>query len=200
MITIESFKKLFPSCPTPEQFVESMTKLLPNYKINTLPRIAAFIAQCGHESAGFSRLTENLNYSMQGLMSTWPKRFNTSNAAAYARQPEKIANKVYADRLGNGPESSGDGWRYKGVGLIQLTGKANYQEFAKFKGISLEDAVQYLKTIDGAVESACWFWNRASLNELADAMDIKAMTKKINGGYIGLEEREKLFKAVLKAV
>lgn len=178
---------------------EALQAVLPKYEINTPTRVAAFLAQCGHESADFTIVQENLNYSAKGLQATWPKRFVTlAEAALHERNPEKIANKVYANRLGNGDEASGDGWRYRGRGAIQLTGKENYLAFGKFVGKSLEETVAYLETLPGAIESACWFWKRNNLNVLADAKDIDTATKRINGGTIGSLERRARFEENLK--
>lgn len=168
----------------------ALSEICPEYEIDTPRRLAAFIAQCAHESAGFKFLRENLNYKAQSLMKTWPQRFPTMEIAKqYANNPEKIANKVYANRMGNRDEASGDGWRYLGRGLIQLTGKENYQWFAASLEMDVEDLPEYMSTFEGAVQSACFFWENTGLNKEADAGDIKTMTKKINGGYIGLEDR-----------
>lgn len=173
---------------------EAFNTVLPRYEITTVERVAAFLAQCGHESADFTVLKENLNYSAEGLSKVFPKRFPTVAAAQpYNRNPEKIANKIYADRMGNGPEASGDGYKYRGRGAIQLTGKENYSKFAASVGKTLDEAVAYCETLEGAIESACWFWNTNKLNALADATDIVALTKRINGGTIGLEDRKHHF-------
>ena len=179
----------------PELLFQALNDVLPRYEINTVERVAAFLAQCGHESVDFTILRENLNYSTKGLMSTWPKRFpNEAAAAPYNRNPEKIANKVYADRMGNGPESSGEGYRYRGRGAIQLTGKSNYQAFATSVNRELSETVGYVETLPGAIESACWFWKKNNLNALADKQDMKQATKVINGGDLGLAERVEHFK------
>ncbi|NTU49475.1 MAG: glycoside hydrolase family 19 protein [Desulfobulbaceae bacterium] len=191
MITSEQFSKIFPKAQDPQEWTDSLNQFIPLYDIQN---VNAFLAQCGHESQGFCRTLENLNYSAAGLIATWPTRFNDSNAPKYARQPEKIANKVYADRLGNGPESSGDGWRYRGAGIIQLTGKANHSAFAKAIGKTLEEATKYLHTIQGAVESGCWFWQTKKLNQYGDDMNL--LTRRINGGLIGLTERKNLLEEV----
>jgi putative chitinase len=167
-------------------------QLLPDYDINTPKRIAAFIAQCSHESGGFRVLTENLNYKAAGLRRIFPKYFPTDELAKqYEKQPRKIANRVYANRMGNGDESSGDGFRYCGRGLIQLTGRSNYQNFADSLEMKVEDVPDYLATFEGAAQSACWFWETNKLNQWADAGDILTLTKRINGGTIGLEDRKK---------
>ena len=172
----------------------ALEQVLPKYNITTVERVAAFLAQCGHESADFTTLKENLNYSAEGLSKVFPKRFPTVAAAQpYHRQPEKIANKIYADRMGNGPEASGDGFKFRGRGAIQLTGKENYTKFANSIGKSLDETVAYTETLAGAIESACWFWNTNKLNDLADKKDIVGLTKRINGGTIGLEDRKHHF-------
>jgi putative chitinase len=190
MITLNQLKQIIPSNLNVAEWHSALEQLLPEYNINTPERQAAFLAQCAHESGNFEAIRENLNYRAESLQKTFHKYFPTPELAQqYAKQPERIANRVYADRMGNGSESSGDGYRYCGRGLIQLTGKNNYQAFADSMECSLEQVVEYLATFEGAVQSACWFWETNNLNELADAGDIKAMTKRINGGYIGLEDR-----------
>jgi putative chitinase len=191
MVSLEQLKQILPNNQHTEQWHQALVQLLPEYNINTPERIAAFLAQCAHESGNFEAIQENLNYRAESLQKTFAKYFPTPELAQqYAKQPERIANRVYADRMGNGSESSGDGYRYCGRGLIQLTGKNNYQAFADSMECNLEQVVEYLATFEGAVQSACWFWETNNLNELADVGDIKAMTKRINGGYIGLEDRQ----------
>jgi putative chitinase len=168
-----------------------MEQCLPDYDINSPRRVAAFVAQCAHESGGFRFLTENLNYRAESLVKTWPKYFNTSNASSYAKKPERIANRAYANRMGNGDEASGDGWRFCGRGLIQLTGRSNYQAFADSIETDINDIPDYLATFEGAVQSACWFWETNNLNKWADLGDIVALTKRINGGTLGLDDRMK---------
>jgi putative chitinase len=176
----------------------ALCQILPDYEINTIPRVSAFVAQCAHESGNFRLLKENLNYKAESLMRVWPSRFtNIDIARQYAQQPEKIANKVYADRMGNGSESSGDGWRYAGKGLIQLTGKDNYSRFAESIETPVEEVAEYLQTFEGAVQSACWFWEVNNLNQWADAGDILTLTKRINGGTIGLDDRIKHYQHAL---
>lgn len=191
-LTAAQFKSICPTNKYPDTFVEVLNELLPKYEINTVNRVAGFLAQCGHESNGFSVLKENLNYGAQGLLGLFKKYFpDAGTAKKYERQPEKIANRIYANRMGNGPESSGEGWKFRGRGAIQLTGKDNYSQFAKSIGKTLDDTVAYLETVDGAVESACWFWSKNGLNAICDKDDIVLMTKRINGGTIGLEDRKK---------
>ena len=171
---------------------EALNTLLPDYDINTVPRVAAFIAQCAHESGGFKMLKENLNYRAVTLRKIFPKYFPTDALAEqYAGKQEMIANKVYGNRMGNGDESSGDGFRYCGRGLIQLTGKNNYMAFAESIETPVEEIPEFLGTFEGAVQSACWFWETNNLNQWADSGDILTLTKRINGGTIGLEDRIK---------
>ena len=154
--------------------------------------MAHFIAQCAHESGNFVFIKENLNYRAASLMTTFKRYFPTMELAQqYEKRPEKIANRVYANRMGNGDEASGDGWRYCGRGLIQLTGRDNYTFFAGSLGISVEEASEYLGTFEGAAQSACWYWEQNNLNKFADANDVRGLTRAINGGYIGLEDRQK---------
>lgn len=160
------------------------------FDISTGSRIAAFVAQLGHESAGFAVMAENLNYSAEGLRKIFPKYFPTMDMAnAYARQPQRIANRVYGGRMGNGPEASGEGYKFRGRGYIQLTGKNNYVAFARFMEMKLEDTVHYLETREGAAMSAGWYWAMNGLNALADQGKFKTITQKINGGLNGYEDR-----------
>lgn len=164
-------------------------------------RAAAFLAQTAHESGGFNFVKENLNYSAKGLMGTFKKYFpNEALAKQYERQPEKIANRVYANRMSNGDEASGDGYKFCGRGLIQLTGRANYTKFSQDLGISLDETVAYLETPEGAVSSAGWFWDQNNLNSYCDKDDFIGLTKRINGGTIGLEDRKHHYEIALKAL
>ena len=200
-LTKEQLKQILPKNPYIDQWFEALSQLLPEYGINTPQRMAAFMAQCAHESGGFTALKENLNYKAATLRKIFPKYFPTDEIAnQYAGMPNKqqaIANKVYANRMGNGDEASGDGYRYCGRGLIQLTGKENYSWFAASLEIPVEEASQYLETFEGACQSACWFWETNNLNQWADKGDILTMTKRINGGTIGLEDRTKHYNHAL---
>ena len=197
-LTASQLKQMVTGITHVDHWIEAFDQLLPDYEINTPKRVAAFIAQCAHESGNFRFLKENLNYKAESLMKTFPKYFSDRDTAnAYAKQPIKIANRVYANRMGNGDEASGDGYRYCGRGLIQLTGKTNYDWFAASLEISSTEASEYLETFEGAAQSACWFWESNNLNVEADAGDIKKMTKKINGGYIGLDDRIKHYEHAL---
>ena len=200
-LTLEQLKQLLPKNPYVEHWHKALSQLLPDYEINTPQRVAAFIAQCAHESGGFMVLKENLNYKAASLRKIFPKYFpDDAIAQRYASMPNKqeaIANKVYANRVGNGPEESGDGYRYCGRGLIQLTGRQNYTWFAASLEITPEEATEYLGTFEGAAQSACWFWETNKLNQWADAGDIVTLTKRINGGTIGLEDRIKHYEHAL---
>jgi len=196
--TKEQLKEMIPRNPYVSQWYEAISSILPEYEINTPQRVAAFLAQCAHESGGFVFLKENLNYKAASLRKVFPKYFpDDATAAAYANKPERIANRVYANRMGNGPEDSGDGWRYCGRGLIQLTGKDNYTFFAASIDVPVEEASEYLQTFEGAVQSACFFWDQNNLNQWADKGDILTLTKRINGGTIGLEDRIKHYEHAL---
>jgi putative chitinase len=171
-------------------WVEPLEEVFHRYEINTPERQAAFIGQCAHESMNFTRLEENMNYSAEGLMKTWPSRFPTlESAKPYHRNPEKIANKVYAGRMGNGPEETGEGWLYHGRGLIQLTGKDNYTLAGDALNMDFIHSPDYVLVPKYAALTAGWFWNKRNLNKEADAKDFTGMTKKINGGTIGLDDR-----------
>ena len=198
-IDLNKFKKVFPNCKDPEVFCNLLDNLLSASGIDTKERVSMFLAQCGHESGGFTRFVENLNYSAKGLRGTFPKYFpDDATAIAYERKPEKIANKVYANRMGNGPESSGDGFKYRGLGLIQLTGKDNFTAFSKDTGIDLvTDPEKYRTDLSVIVKTAIWFWNKNNLNKFADSKDILGSTKKINGGINGILEREEFFNELL---
>ena len=198
ILSREQLAQLLPGNPYLDHWYHALEQALPDYDINTPQRVAAFIAQCAHESGGFRALKENLNYRAVTLRKVFPKYFpDDATAAAYAQQPEKIANRVYGNRMGNGDEASGDGFRYCGRGLIQLTGKQNYQNFANSIETPVEDIPEFLATFEGAVQSACWFWEANNLNQWADKNDILTLTKRINGGTIGLEDRIKHYNHAL---
>jgi putative chitinase len=201
MLTQPQLAELIKGNPYVPQWHNALIQLLPDYEIDTPKRIAAFIAQCAHESANFRILTENLNYKWQSLRKVFPKYFPTDELAQqYASRPnraEAIANRIYANRMGNGPEESGDGWKFRGRGLIQLTGKQNYMWFAASLVITPEEATEYLMTFEGAAQSGCWFWETNKLNQWADSGDIITLTKRINGGTIGLDDRIKHYEHAL---
>lgn len=180
------------------KWLEPLLKTFEKYEINTPVRQAAFIGQCGHESASFKVLKENLNYSAKGLMATWPSRFpDMDMAEKYERQPEKIANKVYGGRADLGNTEDGDGWKFSGKGLIQLTGRTNYKTCGDALGIDLISNPELLLEPMWACLSAGWFWNKRGLNALADDQSWELLTKRINGGTHGLQDRiERTHKAM----
>jgi putative chitinase len=181
------------------KWFEPLQETFEKYQINTPKRQACFIGQCMHESGGFKHLKENLNYSAKALMNTWPSRFpDMDTAEKFERQPEKIANKVYSGRMGNSED--GDGAKYIGRGLIQLTGKDNYTAFGEAIGEDLVANPQLVEEPRYAALSAGWFWNKRGLNALADAMDIETLTKRINGGSIGINDRKAKISMVLNAI
>lgn len=194
-ITSKQLKIIAPSIGANASiYVPLLNEYMERYGIDTPKRIAYFLAQLSHESNDFRRLSENLNYSSYGLLKTFPKYFNSLEAKQYERQPQKIANRVYANRYGNGDERSGDGWKYRGRGLLQLTFKANYKKYG------YESNPDELLTPYGAVESACKFWKVNNLNRFADAGDIAGLTKVINGGTNGLGDRKKRLDRAFKAM
>lgn len=203
-LSLQQLEQLVPNNPHIEHWYAALSQALPDYEINTPQRIAAFIAQCAHESGGFTAVKENLNYKPASLRKIFSKYFPTDELAnAYCAAPNKqeaIANRVYANRMGNGDETSGDGYRYCGRGLIQLTGKDNYTWFAASLNISPDEASQYLETFEGAVQSACWFWENNNLNQPADDGDILKITKIINGGTNGLEDRNNRYEHALQVL
>jgi len=161
-------------------------------------QVAHWLAQVGHESGGFKRLTENLNYSAEGLRSTWPSRFNAQNAADYARQPEKIANYVYGARLGN--SQAGDGWKYRGRGLIQLTGRENYRKAGEALGLPLEGDPDLATSPHVAAQIAVWYWETRNINRFADRDDVLAVTRSVNGGTNGIDDRRARTERAKKAL
>jgi putative chitinase len=205
VITAAIIKTALPLCKTPDQWAPALNQAMEKFEINTPPRIACFLAQTAHESAQFNRLTEGLYYkTATGLMNTWPKRFPTeASASPYVKNEEKLANFVYANRLGNGPIESGDGYRYRGRGLIQITGKSNYADVGKALAVDLINQPELLLTPDLAALSAAFYWYGHGLNALADdetddndLEDFTTITKKINGGTIGLKERFALLRTI----
>lgn len=199
--TLAQFKECVGNPPYADHWFEALCQILPDYDINTPQRVAAFLAQTAHESGGYRAIKENLNYRAVTLRKLFPKYFpDDAIANHYASLPNKqeaIANRVYGNRMGNGPEESGDGYRYCGRGLIQLTGKDNYTRYAQSLEISVEEASEHLTTFEGCVQSAAWFWEANNLNQWADKGDILTLTKRINGGTIGLEDRIKHYNHAL---
>jgi putative chitinase len=205
MITPTSLKKVLPLCKEPGQWANALNPAMDKFGINTPARIASFLAQTGYESGQFNNLVENLTYKTAArLMKVWPKRFPTeASAAPYVDNKEKLANFVYANRIGNGDVNSGDGFRYRGRGIIQITGKSNYADIGKVLGVDLVNNPDLLLTPDLAAMSAAYFWQGHGLNALADdetddndLEDFTTITKKINGGSAGLNQRLALFKTI----
>ena len=189
-----------------DDWYDALVEVMPKYGITTERRVAHFLSQCAHESGGFKRLEENLNYSAKALRAVFGRYFGPApkrDADEYHRKPEMIANYVYMDefrkyKMGNVNE--GDGWLFRGRGLKQLTGRHNYTKFGESVGMTAEEAAEYVATPKGAIESACWFWNTNNLNNIADTDDVKRMTKKINGGTIGLEDRQRRYKKAMEVL
>lgn len=202
--TKEHLAKMIPGNTDVDEWFDALSVVMPKYGITTQRRVAHFISQCAHESNNFRSLEENLNYSAKSLRAVFGRYFGSApkrNADDYHRQPEKIANYVYMDefrkyKMGN--VNAGDGWLFRGRGLKQLTGRHNYTAFGKSIGITAEEAAKYVATPAGAVESACWFWDTNKLNDIADTDNVTKMTKKINGGNIGLDDRKKRYAAAMK--
>jgi putative chitinase len=208
MLTESQLKQMIPGNKHVSYWHNALEQLLPDYDINTPQRIAAFIAQCAHESGNFTTLKENLNYKPATLRKLFPKYFPTDELAEeYCRKSNKqeaIANRIYANRMGNSSEfdTADPPSKWIGRGLIQLTGRQNYQNFADSievdgRPLNINEVPDYLATFEGAAQSACWFWETNKLNQWADAGDILTLTKRINGGTIGLNDRIKHYKHAL---
>jgi putative chitinase len=180
----------------------SLSNILPTYNVTSVKRVAMFLAQTGHESGSYNELQENLNYSATALTEVFGRYFRTLDVNDYAHQPEKIANLVYSGRMGNGDEESGDGWKYHGRGILQITGKENYGlcSTAVYGDDRLLDNPDLLIEKDGAIASACWFWNTRQLNAWSDAENIREVTRRINGGYNGLADRQARYTKALNAL
>ena len=200
-LPLEHFRKLNPRCENSIEFVKALNEFFPEHKINTRVRISAFLAQTSHECAGYTRFTENLNYSADALERVFPKYFSRAgvSSAGYHRQPERIANRVYANRMRNGDEGSGDGWKYRGRGIIQITGRANYESFTRDTGFDIVgDPDRVIKDVRMMVCVCCWYWSKYNLNKYSDQADIRHQTRVINGGYNGLQHRLDLYGESLK--
>lgn len=172
-----------------ETYTDYIILTAAEFDLNSPERIAAFISQIGHESGDLRHVVENLNYGVDGLLKTFRKYFNSDNVSQYARKPELIANRVYANRMGNGDEDSGDGWKFRGRGLIQITGRENYLECGQDINHDLIEDPSYLETPEGACRSAGWFWGYRKLNVFADVGNIKEVSFRVNGGFNGLQDR-----------
>ena len=209
MLTPSQLTRIMPRVRDAALWSDTLNATMPTFEITSPPRIAAFLAQIAHESAELSRLVENLNYSAKGLRRTWPKRFKSDAfARRYERQPERIANYVYANRLGNGNEASGDGWRFRGRGILQITGRSNYASTGIALGLDLLADPDLLERPLAAARSAGLYWRTRGLNELADVSghsvdddeDFQTITRLINGGLAGLEDRIRYWKAAKKVL
>lgn len=204
MITLSLLQTINPKTRSSvlEKYVDPLNDVCDYYEITqTNERLAGFLAQISHESGGFNFVVENLNYGAKGLMTTFKKYFPTEELAKkYERKPQMIANRVYANRMSNGPEESGDGFKFRGRGLIQLTGRHNYTKFAEALEISIDECVEYMETPAGACSSAGWFWDNNVLNKYCDNYDFVGLTKRINGGTIGLEDRKHHYEIALNAL
>lgn len=200
VLTKEALQASLPSNRSAGDWLDIVQKYFDKYEINTLNRGAAFISQTGHESKDWQTLEENLNYSVTNINKVFPKYFSRAgrDPKPYAHNPEKLANIVYANRLGNGDTNSGDGWKFRGRGIIQLTGRDHYTNFGKTVGMTPEEVITYITTKEGALEAAVWYWSRNQINKIADTGDVVAISKAINGGDIGLEDRKKRFAEVKK--
>ena len=202
---------------TAEKWARAVSLACQEFGIDTAQRIAGFLSQCAHESGGFERLQENLNYSADGMAGIWPKRFavlgpdkkpikkdgkNQPNKFALAlhRKPEMIANVVYSGRMGNGPTESGEGWKYRGRGLKQLTGKDNHRACSEGLGVDLVENPDLLLDPVYAARSAAWFWATNKCNSFADSSDIEGLTKRINGGLIGIDDRKKRYASAMRSL
>ena len=204
--TRDHLAEIIPGNKQVDEWYAALYEVLPMYEITTERRVAHFLSQCAHESANFKRLEENLNYSAKALRAVFGRYFGDPpkrDADEYHRQPEMIANYVYMDefrkyKMGNIHE--GDGWLFRGRGLKQLTGRENYSRFGDSIGMTAEEAAEYVQSFNGAIQSACWFWDTNNLNDIADGDNVKLMTKKINGGSIGLEDRQKRYINAMKVL
>lgn len=205
-MTADDILQILPNAgPKAGVFVDEINAACEEFEIDTPYRQAAFIATCGHESQQLQRVSENLNYSANALLRVFPRYFNARQAMDYERKPERIANRVYANRMGNGDEASGDGWKHRGLGLIQVTGKNNQLAVAEHFGIPADEISAWLQTPEGAARSAAYYWQSNGLNELADVQDFRAISAKVNTGnthtpenrIIGWHERLKLYERAL---
>lgn len=198
MIDAALLRLVAPNAPQLDEWAAAIRDACVRFEINTIRRVAAFIAQMAHESGLIVGREENLNYSAKRLTEVWPSRFPTiADAEPYARNPEKLANKVYANRMGNGDEASGDGWRHRGAGPGQLTGAENWRGFAEAMGVTIDEALAFGRTLIGGVMAFAWFWEENDLNRLADTPGVNDETRRINGGEHGLADRKAKFDALV---
>lgn len=204
ILTETQLKQIMPSCIKADVWAKALNDALDQFEINTPKRAAVFLAQIAHESGELRRLVENLNYSADRLRQVWPKRFPTlERAKAYEHNPQKLASCVYANRLGNGDEASGDGWKYRGRGLIQLTGRDNYRSVGQALSLPLEAQPELLEQEGSAALSAAYFWKSHGLNELADQETEESfvkITERINGAQEGLNNRRQYWQTARKVL
>ncbi|HGY3554375.1 TPA: glycoside hydrolase family 19 protein [Pseudomonas putida] len=205
-ITEQQLLQILPKArPVAGIFLPALNRAMARWKIDSRLRQAAFLAQIGHESSQLRALVENLNYSSEAILRTWPSRFEPFTAGAYARNPQRLANFVYSGRMGNGAESSGDGWRYRGRGLLQVTGRSNYRNAGIGLGLPLEQEPELLEQPEHAAQSAAWWWAKRGLNEMADAGRIRDIGSVINTGQTGRvphgsPERQALYDLALRVL
>jgi putative chitinase len=195
MIDLQKLHILFPStqAATLTKYVEPLNNLFKGGHFSTVNRQAGFLSQAGFESQYFTHVEENLNYSAEGLIKTWPHVFTQVTAAQYAHQPIKIANAAYANKMGNGNELSGDGWKFRGRGLFQLTGHDNYAAAAKGLLMNIDVLTDNLILPEEAVQTAAWYWTENKLEHWADLDDIKELTRHVNHAMLGLEQRTAIY-------
>ncbi|MFI0609836.1 MAG: glycoside hydrolase family 19 protein [Anaerolineae bacterium] len=200
-LTAGMLRMIATACRAPAEWAEALHKAATAWGIDTPTRLAYWLANVAHETAAFNRLEENLNYSVIGLMSTWPRRFpDVETAERYARRPERIANRAYALRLGNGDEESGDGWRYRGRGALQITGRHSYRLAGQSLGLDLEESPDLLARLDHGTQAAGWYWAANGLNRFADREEFLGLCRAINGGDNGRVERQIYLERALRAV
>ena len=192
LITVEQLKQIVPTLQDSKcrEYLLCLLQIMNEFSINTPLRVAAFIAQTAHESSGYTTFIENLNYSAQRLLQVFPHKFTQAIAINYDRQSQKIANYIYANKIGNGDEASDDGWRYKGRGVIQVTGRSNYKACGTELGLDLIAFPELLEQPLNAFRSAGWYWKSRNCNALADSTDFIELTRAINGGLNGLDDRK----------
>ena len=196
--TQDQLQQFLPNNEHVPHWFEALAKVLPDYAITTPQRVASFLGETYVESAGYTAIQENLNYKAESLCKVWPSHFTPDIADQYAHNPEAIANRAYANRMGNGDEASGDGWKFCGRGLIQLTGRANYTAFGQSINSTPEEVSEFLQTFEGCVQSACWFWEANNLNQYADQGAIDHESRIVNGGTLGLQERRAAYERALQ--